>query len=124
MEFMFKDHYRWQMSQLVENIIADAGNPGFPPMVLTTREANLKKQMDYIRGLANSWDDLTDKCVNGSVPHCVMIKDVLDMMCESRSEIGIIDVLCMFAYVSDVCTELVLNSKHDVDIDDDVARIV
>lgn len=53
-----------------------------------------------------------------------MIKDVLDMMCESRSEIGIIDVLCMFTYVSDVCTELVLNSKNDVDNDDDVARIV
>ncbi len=63
MEFMFKEHYRRQMTALLYKIIADAAHPDIPVDHNTTRQANLKKNMVLIRGLANSWDDLTDKCL-------------------------------------------------------------
>ncbi len=93
MEFMFKEHYRRQMTELLYKIIADAAHPDIPVDHNTTREANLKKNMVLIRGLANSWDDLTDKCVDGTDPPDVMIKEVLDMMIESQCTIEITDVL-------------------------------
>ena len=81
--------------------------------------------MIHIRGLTNSWDDLTDKCAYGTDPPDVMIKQVLDMMCESQSLLGITDVLCTCTYVADVCTELVKNSKeYDSDDEDDAVQIV
>ena len=120
MEYLFKGHYRRQMTKLMKKIIDFASRDGHPPMEATTREANFKKQMMYIRGAANSWDDLTDKCAYGTDPPDVMIKQVLDMMCESRLPLGVIDVLCTCTYVADVCTELVKKSKEEeYDINDD-----
>ncbi|XDV15362.1 hypothetical protein PO909_015475 [Leuciscus waleckii] len=112
------------MTDLMSKIIMDASHPD-TPCHDTTRQANLKKHMVHIRGLANSWDDLTDKCVDGIDPTIVMIKQVLDMLCESQSPLGITDVLCTCTYVADVCTELVKKSKeYDSDDEDDVVKIV
>ncbi len=116
MEFMFKEHYRRQMTALLYKIIADAAHPDISVDHNTTRQANLKKNMVLIRGLANSWDDLTDKCVDGTDPPDVMIKEVLDMMIESQCTIEITDVLCTSTYVADVCTELILNESDDDEI--------
>lgn len=124
MELLFKEHYRDQMTDLMSKIIMDASHPD-TPCHNTAREANLKKNMAYIRGLASSWDYMTDKCVDGNDPPIVMIKQVLDMLCESQSPLGITDLLCTCTYVVDVCTELMKKSKeYDSDDQDDVVKIV
>lgn len=123
MEFMFKDHYRIQMTDLMNKMIMDASHPD-TPCYDTVRHANLKKNMALIRGLSNSWGDLTDKCVNGDNPPGDLIKEVLDMICEPQRLLGVTDMLCTFTYVADVCTELVKKSKeYDSDDDDDVIKI-
>ncbi|XDV42690.1 hypothetical protein PO909_011308 [Leuciscus waleckii] len=122
MEFLFKRHYKRQMTKLMNKIIADASRDGHPSMEDTTREANFKKQMVYIRGLANSWDNLTYVCAHGIEPPGVMIKQVLDMMCESQSPFGITDLLCTCTYVTDVCTVLVKKSK-EYDPDDKIVEM-
>lgn len=123
-EFMFKDHYRNQMSNLLHKIIADASNPGFPIDTDTRREANLKKNMVLIRGIPNSWDDLTDKCADGTKPPDVMMKEVLDILFQSQSEIGITDLLCSCTYVADVCSTLILSTRgYDENDENELAKI-
>lgn len=56
-----------------------------------------KMYKSFIRGLANSWSDLTNRCVNRVEPPCVMIREVLDV-----DEFGLTDILCMCTLVSDV----------------------
>ncbi len=51
MEFMFKEHYRRQMTALLYKIIADAAHPDISVDHNTTRQANLKKNMVLIIGL-------------------------------------------------------------------------
>jgi hypothetical protein len=126
MKFMFKDHYKDQMTRLMKKIIDDASQspPEIPRDDDTTREVNLKKHMTLIRGLGkNSWCSLTRICVDPEEPAWGLIKDVLNMIYESQREIGNTDMLCMVTYVVDVCTELIKKSnRYDTDDEEEMVE--
>ncbi len=76
---------------------------------------NLKKQMVVVRGLTNSWSELTDMCANRNDPPSVMFRKILDEISAADEEIRVSEVLCMCTYVSDVCVKLVSkNEKNKV----------
>jgi len=70
------------------------------------RVRNLKKQMRLVRGLAESWDELVDICVEGTEPYSVTIRKVLDVMCDSPADFRVADIICICTNVSDVCVSL------------------
>lgn len=113
---------------LLEKIIEDACHPDDADHEEDKRAKTLKNQMVIIRGLSNAWDEMADLFVNGSEPYSVMIRDVLDVICESTSDLRVVDIVCICTYVTDVCTSLtLLNETFDgytVDIDDIIKTAV
>lgn len=77
----------------------------------TKRFTNLKKQMSFVRTMSNDWLDMMRMCINTGEPICLTIRKILDLMTECGRCIRIADLLCMCAYVTDLC--VVMLSRDD-----------
>ncbi len=102
-DFTFKLHYRGQMINLMCKIIDAASNPNHDCKGDTKRVKNLKKEMDVVRGLTNSWHDLTSMFITGRDSVCLTTRIILDVMSECEDEVGINEVLCLCTYVKYLC---------------------
>ena len=128
MEFMFKGHYRSQLISLMRRVIEyssesdDDDDDDDDVDVDAKRVRNLKKQMSLIRGTPDSWGELTNICVCGIEPPCVLVKDALIMMDECSAGFANRDVLCMCRYVADVCKLMIPKLKFNDE--DDTGRII
>ncbi len=103
----FKPHYRGQMIELVRTVINAASDPNHDSTGDTKRVKNLKNEMDIVRGLTDSWPDLTSMFITGRDSICITTRKILDVMCECEDEMDINEVLCLCTYVTDLCTSLI-----------------
>jgi len=72
----------------------------------TKRVKNLKKEMDDIRGLVQTWTDVTPMFINGKEPAGIILRKVLDVIHESCEEFEVDELLCMCTFVTDLCVSL------------------
>ncbi len=103
----FKPHYRGQMIKLIHTVIDAACDPNHDSTGDTKCVKNLKSEMDVVRGLTDSWPDLTSMFITGRDPVCLTTRKILDVMSECEDEMDINEVLCLCTYVTDLCASLV-----------------
>jgi len=120
---MFKDHFRGPMVSLMHRMIEAACDDNNDCTRDTKRVKNLKKEMDDIRGLVQTWTDVTPMFVNGKEPVGVILRKVLDVMHESCEEFEFVELLCMCTFVTDLCVSL-LSKNVKTDVNDIVQSMV
>ncbi len=114
-DISFTQRYKEQLTEMMLTVIEHACDPEKDYEGQTRRIKNLKKQMVVVRGLTDSWPELTDMCANRNDPPSVMLRKILDEISAADEEIRVSEVLCMCTYVADVCVKLVSkNEKNKV----------
>ncbi len=119
----FKPHYRGQMIKLMHTVIDAACDPNHDFTGDTKRVKNRKNEMDVVRGLTDSWPDLTSMFITGRDPVCLTTRKILDVMSECEDEMDINEVLCLCTYVTDLCASLV-SKKYESMICEIVGSLV
>ncbi len=80
----------------------------------TRRIKNLKKQMCVIRGVTDSWSELTEMCANRTDPPPVMLRKILDEITAAGQGIRVSEVLCIRTHV--FFTQKIRKSLRNVEI--------
>lgn len=112
-DVVFIPRYKEQMIEMILTAIEHASDPEKDYEGQTRRIKNLKKQMDVMRRVTDTWDTLTDMCINRGDPPTVMLRKILDEISTAGQGIGVSEVLCMCTYVTDVCVKLVSKNESN-----------
>ncbi len=63
--------------------------------------------MTVIRGMSNEWSVMTNQCIAKRYDTHTIVKNILEIMSETEEYLKIGNILCLCAYVTDVCDDTV-----------------
>ncbi|MGL5102236.1 MAG: hypothetical protein ACRC6N_06770, partial [Plesiomonas sp.] len=116
---VFKMCYKRKIVNLLYCVIYDNVDMQVPSDCITCDPrlvTNFKTEMNIVRNLSTSWDNMTQTNIIGDDSVTVFISKVIKTVCENDKIFDIAHALTMYAYIVDICTNLLSEKKDHNDV--------
>ncbi len=113
-KLLIKDRIKNEIMHLLYKIINndddDDGNK---------RLMKLKNLMSVVRGMSSEWSVMTNQCVVKGCETQTVVKNIIQLLSETKESLKIGNILCLCTYVTDVCMMIQARNKST-----DVLKII
>ncbi len=112
-KLLIKDRIKNEIMHLLYKIINNDDDDG------NKRLMKLKNLMSVVRGMSSEWSVMTNQCVVKGCETQTVVKNIIELLSETKESLKIGNILCLCTYVTDVCMMIQARNKST-----DVLKII
>ncbi len=112
-KLLIKDRIKNEIMHLLYKIINNDDDDG------NKRLMKLKNLMSVVRGMSSEWSVMTNQCVVKGCETQTVVKNIIELLSETKESRKIGNILCLCTYVTDVCMMIQARNKST-----DVLKII